>query len=296
MANFACSMGRNCLNYSKFVEILSGKMKIAVYIGKKETSDSGRLKEMFNRLEAGGCEFYDVKSAEEVVSGTDMMMAIGGDGTFLSSASIVGYSEIPLLGVNVGRLGFLSEHRPEDIAEAILSGNYVVEERSLLSSRIESDGEVLKYRALNEMTVHRSGAAMLGVDIRIDGAKIPTYWADGLIVSTASGSTAYSLSVGGPIVVPGSKVLIISPIAPHNLNVRPMIVPDSSKINLTFIARDNDVIFTADNSTEKIPSDASVKISLAQFSLKRVSLRQANFFSALTDKLHWGEDVRNTNR
>lgn len=296
MANFACSMGRNCLNYSKFAEILSGKMKIAVYIGKKETSDSGRLKEMFNRLEAGGCEFYDVKSAEEVVSGTDMMMAIGGDGTFLSSASIVGYSEIPLLGVNVGRLGFLSEHRPEDIAEAILSGNYVVEERSLLSSRIESGGEVLKYRALNEMTVHRNGAAMLGVDIRIDGAKIPTYWADGLIVSTASGSTAYSLSVGGPIVVPGSKVLIISPIAPHNLNVRPMIVPDSSKINLTFIARDNDVIFTADNSTEKIPSDASVKISLAQFSLKRVSLRQANFFSALTDKLHWGEDVRNTNR
>lgn len=278
------------------ISLISGKLKIAVYIGKREASDDCRLKALFGRLETGGCELYVVEGAEDLEKGTDMLMAVGGDGTFLSCAAMVGYSEIPLLGVNVGRLGFLSEHRPEDIAEAVLSGDYVVEERSLLSANVSGDERHLKFRALNEMTVHRSGAAMLGVDIRINHVAIPTYWADGLIVSTASGSTAYSLSAGGPIVVPESEVLIITPIAPHNLNVRPMIVPDGSVIELSFRSRDEDVIFTADNRTEKIHANSLVIIGLAQFSLKRVGLRQANFFNALTDKLHWGEDVRNTGK
>ena len=147
--------------------------------------------------------------------------------------------------------------------------------------------------ALNEFTVHRSGAAMLGVEVVLDGVQLPTYWADGLIISTSSGSTAYSLSAGGPIALPESKVLIISPIAPHNLNVRPLVVPDSTHITLRMHSRDENVIFTADNRTVQIPAETEVKIAVAQFSLKRVRLNRSNFIDALTEKLFWGEDVRN---
>ena len=123
--------------------------------------------------------------------------------------------------------------------------------------------------------------------------KLPTYWADGLLVSTGSGSTAYSLSVGGPIVLPESRVLIISPIAPHNLNIRPLIVPDSSEIVLNMHSRDGKFVFTADNRTAEVPEDTDIRIAVAQFSLKRVRLNRSNFINALTEKLFWGEDMRN---
>jgi NAD+ kinase len=148
--------------------------------------------------------------------------------------------------------------------------------------------------ALNEITVHRSGAAMLAVEVDIDGVTLPTYWADGLIVSTSSGSTAYSLSAGGPIVLPDSKVLIITPIAPHNMNVRPLVIPDSSRISLRVCSRDNEVIYTSDNRSQKIEEGSELEISLAQFSLKRVRLNKSDFINALTQKLYWGEDVRNS--
>jgi NAD+ kinase len=147
--------------------------------------------------------------------------------------------------------------------------------------------------ALNEVTVHRNGAAMLSVEVSLDGVTLPTYWADGLIVSTSSGSTAYSLSAGGPIVLPDAKVLIITPIAPHNLNVRPLIVPDNTEISLKVSSRDRKVVFTADNRSEKVSQGSVVKISLARFSLKRVRLNKYDFINALTEKLYWGEDVRN---
>ena len=147
--------------------------------------------------------------------------------------------------------------------------------------------------ALNEISVRRKGAAMLCVDVVIDGIHLPTYWADGLVISTSSGSTAYSLSVGGPIVLPESKVLIVAPIAPHNLNMRPLVVPDSSVISLRMQSRDGGFEFSADNRTCVVGMDVPVDISVAQFSLKRVRLNSSNFINALTDKLYWGEDVRN---
>ena len=134
---------------------------------------------------------------------------------------------------------------------------------------------------------------MLGVSVDIDGVTLPTYWADGLVVSTSSGSTAYSLSVGGPIVLPESKVLIISPIAPHNLNIRPLVVPDSSVLTLRMHSRDGKFAVTADNRTAEVGVDVALNISVAQFSLKRVRLNKSNFIAALTEKLHWGEDARN---
>lgn len=268
-------------------------MKVAVYIGKNDATTGERLAGLLRSLEMGGCECYMVDG--ELSSGTDMVLSVGGDGTFLSVSKLVADSGIPVVGVNMGRVGFLSENRPEDVAEALLSGDYTIEDRTLLCSvPIDEDGthgeDVF---AFNEITVHRSGAAVLGVDVSIDGKKLPTYWADGLIVSTSSGSTAYSLSVGGPIVLPRAKVLIISPIAPHNLNVRPLVVPDSSEIVLSMQSRDGKYIFTADNMTRELPEGFKIKVSVARFSLRRVRLNKSDFINALTEKLFWGEDVRN---
>lgn len=147
--------------------------------------------------------------------------------------------------------------------------------------------------ALNEVTIHRSGAAILGINVRMNGDKLPTCWADGLIVATSSGSTAYALSAGGPICSPDAKVLIIEPIAPHNLNVRPLVVPESTDISITISSRDDEAVLTMDNRNYTIRPDAEVKVSVAQFSLKRVRLPKSSFVKALKSKLFWGEDIRN---
>ena len=134
---------------------------------------------------------------------------------------------------------------------------------------------------------------MLEVEVSVDGIRLPTYWADGLVISTSSGSTAYSLSVGGPIVLPESRVLILSPISPHNLNVRPLVVPDTSEIRLRMESRDGEFVFSSDNRSMNMAAGTSMTISMAQFSLRRVRLNRSNFINALTQKLFWGEDVRN---
>ncbi|MEE3477182.1 MAG: hypothetical protein VZR01_07240, partial [Candidatus Cryptobacteroides sp.] len=133
----------------------------------------------------------------------------------------------------------------------------------------------------------------LGIDVALDGNKLPTYWADGLLVATSSGSTAYSLSVGGPICSPDSKVLIIAPIAPHNLNVRPLVVPDSTRISISMRSRDESVMMSMDNRSVILSPDATLDVKVAQFSLKRVRLDNSGFIKALTTKLFWGEDIRN---
>ena len=272
-------------------------MTAALYIGKEGLEGDVRIKELAVSLAEGGCSCYTVSEGDVLKKETDLVLSVGGDGTFLSAAMLVADTGIPVVGVNLGRLGFLSENRPEDVAQAILSRDYIVEDRSLLSASLSSGSgnpsiDQWPY-ALNEVTVHRSGAAMLGVDVCLDGKWLPTYWADGLIVSTSSGSTAYSLSVGGPIVLPQSKVLILAPIAPHNLNIRPLVVPDSSEIRMRMHSRDGKVIFTIDNRTVELPAEAEITVSLARFSLRRVRFNNSDFINALTEKLFWGEDVRN---
>lgn len=266
-------------------------MRVAVFIGKKGSEQDCRLAKMLDCLTAGGVQYYMINSDEGVQENTDMVLSVGGDGTFLSVSKLVSDSGIPVVGVNMGRVGFLSENRPEDVAQALLSGDYTVEDRTLLCANVVSENDSLF--ALNEVTVHRSGAAVIGVDVCLDGKWLPTYWADGLIVSTSSGSTAYSLSVGGPIVLPHSRVLLISPIAPHNLNIRPLVVPDTTEILLRMQSRDGKFVFTADNVTRELSSDAEIRVSVAQFSLRRVRLNKSDFINALTEKLFWGEDVRN---
>ena len=270
-------------------------MRTAVYIGKEELRSDARVLSLLEELGQAGCGLQILEPGEVPAEDVEMLLSVGGDGTFLSSAVLAAERGIPVMGVNLGRLGFLSENRPKDVAQALKSGDYTVESRTMLRADVKTGNEVIDSwpYALNEMSVRRNGAAMLGVDVVIDGKCLPTYWADGLVISTSSGSTAYSLSVGGPIVLPDSKVLIISPIAPHNLNVRPLVIPDSSVISLKMHSRDGRYEFSADNRTCEVGEDVEVVISVAQFSLKRVRLNNSNFINALTEKLFWGEDVRN---
>lgn len=269
-------------------------MTVAVFVKNPKLDGDPRLEKMLASFSDAGCSVVRVTDREGLLSsGAEMLLAVGGDGTFLSAATIVSDSAIPVLGVNMGRLGFLSENSPEAAVNAIVNGDWSVEDRHLLKVDFDGMPPTLWPYALNEVTVHRRGAAMLGVDVSIDGRLLPTYWADGLLVATSSGSTAYSLSVGGPIVIPESKVLIVSPIAPHNLNVRPLIVPDGVTIDLDLQSRDAFAGLTMDNRTLVLPSDAHIRIAVAQFSLKRVRLNQSDFINALTEKLFWGEDKRN---
>ncbi|MCQ2142757.1 MAG: NAD(+)/NADH kinase [Bacteroidales bacterium] len=275
-------------------------MKIAVYLRKEDILETGDYKSMISSLASAGHEVFRVFSGEDLEGGADLVLAVGGDGTFLSAARVVSDSNIPVMGVNMGRLGFLSGIRPEDVAEAVSGAPLITEDRSLLSISGEGfdAGECCEGWpfALNEIAVSRKGSSMLGIDVEIDGAQLPTYWADGIIISTASGSTAYSLSVGGPIVNPSAKVLIVSPIASHNLNVRPLVVPDTSRIRISFRSREDRVTLMADNRTGIVPSSSVISVSLAHFSLKRVRPRRESFIDALTSKLYWGEDRRNNGR
>ena len=266
-------------------------MRLAVFIKKRSLEGDPRIEALRSELEAGGCELYDVKESCDLREGTDVLLSLGGDGTFLFAARIAGDTGIPVLGINFGRLGFLSEYKPEEAVSALLSGRYSIEKRALLRSEVSGAG--ISDIALNEVTVHRVGAAMLGVDVFIDGEPLPTCWADGFLVATSSGSTAYSLSIGGPICMPDARVLIVAPIAPHNLNIRPLVVPETVKVELRFRSRDENVMVTMDNRNFVLPNTARLSVSVAQFSLNRIRLEKSTFIRALESKLYWGEDVRN---
>lgn len=265
-----------------------GNMKISVILGKASFSGDTDFKRLCSRLESEGHEVV-YSDGRTLPDGTDIIMSVGGDGTFLAASKMAYETRTPIVGVNLGHLGFLSENTPDAVAEALLDGHYNIQDRSMLCVSVAEE----RLTALNEVCVSRGDGPMLGVEVCVDGNVLPTYWADGLMVSTPSGSTAYSLSVGGPIVMPSSKVLIIAPVAPHNLNVRPMIVPAESRIELKFQSRVSSVNLSIDNSLQKISADSSVLIEVAQFSLKRVCLDNSNFIKALSEKLFWGEDKRN---
>lgn len=266
-------------------------MKLACYTKNPSLLDDARVSAMLDALRDGGCSVGAVSDASDIAADTDMLLSIGGDGTFLTAASIALGTGVPVLGVNLGRLGFLSYNRPEDVAAPLLSGDWHLENRTRLEA--ECDGMVMT--ALNEISVSRVSKSMLGVDVEIDGNLLPTYWADGLLVSTSSGSTAYSLSAGGPVCMPQTGVFIIAPVAPHNLNVRPLVVPDSSLIRISFRSRDRKVNFAADNVDTLVDRQSTVQITASPDMLRTVALGDSNFINALRTKLLWGEDVRNSN-
>ena len=272
-------------------------MKIGIFLLKQALRNEQRFKALCDQLGSASYELYEISSKADIRPATDLVLSIGGDGTFLSAAQTVADVGIPILGVNFGRLGFLSENSPESVLPALLSGEFSVEYRTMLNATLKGtnarkDIGLLPY-AVNEVSLHRKGVGVLGVEVSVDGITLPTYWADGLLVATSSGSTAYSLSVGGPICMPNSKVMIIAPICPHNLNVRPLVVPDSAHISISIKSRDPKVTMTMDNKTVEIDPEWTLEVAMAQFSLKRIRLTKSEFVTALTSRLFWGEDMRN---
>ena len=272
-------------------------MKIGYTILKDGLREDPSVCKLLADLEAASYEVYEIRSKNDIRPETDLALSMGGDGTFLSTAHMVSDIGIPILGVNFGRIGFLCENRPDDVLKALMEGDFTIEYRTVLNATLKGPNArknigMLPY-SLNEVSIHRKGPSVLGISVSVNGESLPTYWADGLIVSTSSGSTAYSLSAGGPICMPDTKVLIITPIAPHNLNVRPLVLPETAKVDITFVSRDGVAVMSTDNKSEEIEQDWTIHVEMAQFSLKRIRLAESGFVRALTSRLFWGEDMRN---
>ena len=240
---------------------------------------------------------FDVFNDHHEVRDCDLFISIGGDGTILDSVCLVRDSNVPVLGLNTGRLGFLSNVASEEIEEALASienRKYYLDERGLIS--VESDAVLLDDFpfALNEITVQKhSDASMVAVHAYMGERFINTYWADGLIVATPTGSTAYSLSCGGPIIMPGSEAFVITPIAPHNLNVRPLVVPNHADLRLSAEGRRPVHRLTLDARPFDLPEGAEVRLSNARFKFNLLNLEHQHFFSTIRNKMLWGLDKRN---
>ena len=226
----------------------------------------------------------------------DMVISIGGDGTFLKAASRVGKKNIPILGINTGRLGFLADISPEEMEETfdeIYNNHYKVEERSVLQLRCDDERLMQSPYALNEIAVlKRDSSSMISIHAAINGAPLTTYQADGLVISTPTGSTAYSLSVGGPVIVPHSKTIAITPVAPHSLNVRPIVICDDWEITLDVESRSHNFLVAIDGRSESCKETTQLHISRADYSIKVVKRFNHIFFDTLRNKLMWGADIR----
>ena len=226
----------------------------------------------------------------------DMVLSMGGDGTFLKAASYVGNKNIPILGINTGRLGFLADVSPEEMEETfedIYKGNYKIEDRSVL--QVTSEGQPLKGYAcgLNEIAVlKRDSSSMIAIHTSINGAYLTTYQADGLVIATPTGSTAYSLSVGGPVIVPHSNTIAITPVAPHSLNVRPIVINDDWEITLDVESRSHNYLIAIDGRSETCREGTRLTIRKADYYIKVVKRPNHVFFHTLRDKMMWGADGR----
>ncbi len=226
----------------------------------------------------------------------DFLISIGGDGTFIRSARIAGELDIPVIGINLGRLGFLADLTIDDIEilfKEIFTNSYSIEVRSMLE--LETLNSSFNNRkAINEISLHKKdSSAMMTIHTRIDGEYLNSYWADGIMISTPTGSTGYSLSCGGPIVVPQSESLVITPIAPHNLNVRPIVVSDKNVISLEVEGRSQRFMATLDSRSATIDSGYQLAIRKENYCINLIRLSNENFLNTLRKKLNWGLDTRN---
>jgi NAD+ kinase len=227
----------------------------------------------------------------------DMVLSVGGDGTFLETVLKIKDLAIPVAGVNTGRMGFLANIPGEEIGRSIdllCKSEFEIVERSLL--QIARPAGVFgdeSATALNEITIQKSSVSMITINVYVDEVYLNTYWADGLIVSTATGSTAYNLSVGGPILSPDDESIIISPISPHNLTIRPIVLSGNSKLKMVMEARSDEYLVTCDFRYRKMPLNEEIHIEKAGTKLKTVMLKERDFYSTLRNRLMWGVDKRN---
>ncbi|RUA11512.1 MAG: NAD kinase, partial [Flavobacteriia bacterium] len=229
----------------------------------------------------------------------EMFFSVGGDGTFLRSITYVRDLNIPIIGINTGTLGFLATIQKENIPKAIkllFNKAYVIRERTLISVSTNDNNKDLNEInfALNEISISRKDTpSMITVETYLDGEYLTTYWSDGLIISTPTGSTGYSLSCGGPIISPSSKNIVLTPIAPHSLSVRPLVIPEETEVELKVGSRTNEAILTLDSRITTITNTTKIHIKKCDFTIKIIVLNEQSFIKTLREKLLWGEDTRN---
>ena len=290
------------------------KLRFALFGNIYQTKKSASIQKVLSCLSEHGAELYvdmeyyyflkdnqriDVNAAKIFTDDdfqADFVISMGGDGTFLKAASRVREKMIPILGVNMGRLGFLADVSPGDIercVEAIYQDDFSIENRALI--KVETDGEPLEGYdcALNDVAIlKRDTASMISIHASINGDHLTTYQADGLVVSTPTGSTAYSLSNGGPIIVPGTKVFSMTAVAPHSMNIRPIVLSDSSEITLTVESRSHNFLIAIDGRSEKCKEGTRLTLRRAPYDVKVVKRSRHSYFNTLREKMMWGVDAR----
>ncbi|MDX1419140.1 MAG: NAD(+)/NADH kinase [Rubricoccaceae bacterium] len=234
-------------------------------------------------------------AVDDVAEHCDLLLSFGGDGTMLRSAHAVGTREIPILGINVGRLGFLTKadvDELDEIVDRLEAGQHTVEKRMVLECDVDGAALDLPGWALNDFVLDKSGTtSMIAVEAEVDGVFLNTYWADGLIVATPTGSTAYNLSAGGPIVVPSSEALVLAPIAPHTLTARPIVLPDRATVRLRVTTRGHPYVFAVDGQSTVIEGGAEVTFTIrrASHGVRLVAFPDRDYFTTIREKLKWGQ-------
>jgi len=229
----------------------------------------------------------------------DFALSVGGDGTFLTSAAAIGDKNIPILGINFGHLGFLAEVQSDDVDEILhklVAGEYTIEQRSLLNVSVSDktgnkrDGLILAPNALNEIAILKEGlSSMLQIELKVNGEILHTYNSDGLVIATPTGSTAYNLSIGGPLMAPQNRGVILTPIAPHSLTVKPLVVPDDWKFDIRVSSRYDAYMVSVDGRSQSLSTDLLLHIERAQYTIKVVQIGDNSFLKSLRTKLNWGK-------
>ena len=293
-------------------------MKIAIYIRQYTAENESILQQLFSlftpddqvyieqeilsELQLRSDTFNSAKSFasfEDLNPSYDVMLTIGGDGTLLKGITYVRSLQIPILGINAGRLGFLATAHKDDlpnVLEQLRKGDYQVVERSVIEAVFADTGEPVDTVnfALNEITVTRKNtASMITVDTELNGDYLCSYWADGLIIATPTGSTGYSLSCAGPVILPTAKNFVLTPIAPHNLSARPVIIPEDAEVKLSISGREKKFLMSLDSNIKSIPNKQNIIVRKAPFVAKMIRLEGDSFIKTLRTKLLWGEDKRN---
>ena len=293
---------------------MTKKLRFAIFgneYQRRKSASAQQLLECLSRrqavvyIEEGFCRFLsESQHVKADIAGTfrdldfdiDYVISMGGDGTLLKAASKVGARSVPIIGINMGRLGYLADVPATDIEEAIerlYSGDYVTENHSVIEATAMRGSLSGCPRALNDIAVlKQDNASMITIHARIDGKELITYQADGLIISTPTGSTAYSLSNGGPIIMPATDVLCLTPVAPHILSVRPIVVPAKAEITLTVESRSHNYLVAIDGRSEKLPERTTLRIRRAPYEVKIVKRHGGGYITTLRGKMMWGADAR----
>jgi len=244
-------------------------------------------------------EYNTFNGYADLDSGIDILLSIGGDGTILRAATLVRDLGIPILGINAGRLGFLASVQKDHIEEFltfVIQKKYTISERTLLSLHCEPEIREIRELnfAMNEVSVSRKDTtSMITIETSLNGEYLNSYWADGLIISTPTGSTGYSLSCGGPVLMPAVNSLVITPISPHNLNARPLVIPDITEIKLIVSGREEQYLVSLDSRIATVRKESTLTITKTPFTIKMAEMPQQTFLKTLRNKLLWGEDKRN---